>query len=45
LQVENNIFELLVDNLNRLNEAEEADRQGAFHILGEFISNSPIFPL
>ncbi|TEB35686.1 DUF1716-domain-containing protein [Coprinellus micaceus] len=34
--VENNIFELLVDNLNRLNEAEEADRQGAFHILGIF---------
>lgn len=36
-QVENSIFELLVDNLSRLNEAEEADRQGVFHILGESI--------
>lgn len=27
-----------MDNLSRLNEAEEADRQGVFHILGEPIS-------
>jgi beta-catenin-like protein 1 len=27
-------LELLVDNLSRLNEAEESDRQGVFHILG-----------
>lgn len=33
-QLENSILELLVDNLKRLNEAEESDRQGAFHILG-----------
>ncbi|BEI93913.1 uncharacterized protein CcaverHIS019_0603720 [Cutaneotrichosporon cavernicola] len=30
------IFELLASNLLRLNEAEEADRQGVFHILGMF---------
>ncbi|BEJ16975.1 hypothetical protein CspHIS471_0603760 [Cutaneotrichosporon sp. HIS471] len=30
------IFELLASNLPRLNEAEEADRQGVFHILGMF---------
>ncbi|EPT03786.1 hypothetical protein FOMPIDRAFT_1046816 [Fomitopsis schrenkii] len=34
--IENAIFELLVDNLNRLNEAEEADRQGVFQTLGIF---------
>ena len=33
-QLENSILELLVDNLKRLNEAEESDRQGVFHILG-----------
>ena len=32
--MENAIFELLVDNLGRLNEAEEADRQGVFQTLG-----------
>ncbi|KAI0337925.1 DUF1716-domain-containing protein [Trametopsis cervina] len=32
----NSILELLVDNLKRLNEAEESDRQGVFHILGIF---------
>ncbi|KAH7926758.1 DUF1716-domain-containing protein [Leucogyrophana mollusca] len=32
----NSILELLVDNLSRLNEAEESDRQGVFHILGVF---------
>ncbi|GMK54190.1 hypothetical protein CspeluHIS016_0107760 [Cutaneotrichosporon spelunceum] len=30
------IFELLASNLRRLNEVEEADRQGVFHILGMF---------
>jgi len=30
------ILELLVDNMTRLNEAEEADRQGIFHVLGIF---------
>ena len=29
------ILELLVENLPRLNEAEESDRQGVFDILGE----------
>ncbi|KAJ8698451.1 hypothetical protein PTI98_005159 [Pleurotus ostreatus] len=32
----NSILELLVENLSRLNEAEESDRQGVFHILGIF---------
>lgn len=32
--MENSIFELLVDNLGRLNEEEESDKQGVFHILG-----------
>ncbi|KAL0574666.1 hypothetical protein V5O48_007282 [Marasmius crinis-equi] len=34
--LENSILELLVENLKRLNEEEEADRQGVFHILGTF---------
>ncbi|KAL0949510.1 hypothetical protein HGRIS_009562 [Hohenbuehelia grisea] len=34
--LENSIMELLVDNLSRLNESEESDRQGVFHILGIF---------
>ncbi|KAF9567315.1 DUF1716-domain-containing protein [Agrocybe pediades] len=34
--IENSTLELLVDNLARLNESEEADRQGVFHILGIF---------
>ncbi|KAJ6536620.1 Catenin-beta-like protein [Mycena sp. CBHHK59/15] len=34
--LENSILELLVDNLTRLNETEESDRQGVFHILGIF---------
>jgi hypothetical protein len=33
-QVERSILELLVDNLSRLNEVDESDRQGIFHILG-----------
>jgi beta-catenin-like protein 1 len=36
-QLENSILELLVDNLGRLNETEESDRQGVFHILGMYI--------
>jgi beta-catenin-like protein 1 len=35
LQVQNSVLELLVDNLSRLNEAEESDRQGVFHIIGK----------
>jgi hypothetical protein len=35
-QLENSILELLVDNLTRLNEKEESDRQGVFHILGTY---------
>ena len=35
-QLANSILELLVDNLKRLNETEESDRQGVFHILGTF---------
>ncbi|KAF8974523.1 DUF1716-domain-containing protein [Flammula alnicola] len=34
--VANSALELLVDNLMRLNEQEEADRQGVFHVLGIF---------
>ncbi len=34
-KLENSIMELLVDNLSRLKEEEEADQQGAFHILGQ----------
>jgi beta-catenin-like protein 1 len=34
--LELSIFELLVDNLPRLNEQEEADKQGIFHVLGIF---------
>ncbi|KAF8484777.1 DUF1716-domain-containing protein [Russula ochroleuca] len=30
------ILELLVDNMTRLTEAEEADRQGIYHVLGIF---------
>ena len=33
-QLENSFLELLVENLNRLNEEEEADRLGVFHLLG-----------
>ena len=33
-QLENSFLELLVENLNRLNEEEEADRLGVFHVLG-----------
>ena len=33
-QVEHSCLELLVDNLSRLNEVEESDRQGVFHVLG-----------
>jgi hypothetical protein len=40
LQLENSLLELLVDNLIRLNETEESDRQGVFHVLGKI----PIFP-
>ncbi|KIK30812.1 hypothetical protein PISMIDRAFT_87023 [Pisolithus microcarpus 441] len=35
--VDHSILELLVDNLSRLNEAEESDRQGVFHIIGIMI--------
>ncbi|KAG6816922.1 hypothetical protein H0H87_001624 [Tephrocybe sp. NHM501043] len=34
--LENSILELLVDNMSRLKESEESDRQGVFHILGIF---------
>ncbi|KAJ3484557.1 hypothetical protein NLI96_g5564 [Meripilus lineatus] len=34
--LENSILELLVDNLSRLHESEESDKQGVFHILGVF---------
>ncbi|KAF5388033.1 hypothetical protein D9615_000453 [Tricholomella constricta] len=34
--LENSILELLVDNLPRLNESEESDKLGVFHILGIF---------
>ncbi|KIK06662.1 hypothetical protein K443DRAFT_88620 [Laccaria amethystina LaAM-08-1] len=34
--VEYSILELLVDNLSRMNEAEESDKQGVFHVLAVF---------
>ncbi|KAF8655282.1 hypothetical protein AX16_003181 [Volvariella volvacea WC 439] len=34
--VELSLLELLVDNLSRLKEEEESDKQGVFHILGIF---------
>ncbi|EJD01453.1 DUF1716-domain-containing protein [Fomitiporia mediterranea MF3/22] len=42
--LEQSILELLVDNLPRLNESEEADRQGVFDILGIFESILGINP-
>jgi beta-catenin-like protein 1 len=35
VKLDNSMLDLLVSNLSRLNEAEEADRQGVFHILGK----------
>lgn len=35
IQLENSILELLVDNLKRLNEEDDGDRQGVFYILGK----------
>jgi beta-catenin-like protein 1 len=29
------MLDLLVSNLSRLDETEEADRQGVFHVLGK----------
>jgi hypothetical protein len=37
MQLALSIFELLVDNLPRLNEQEEADKQGIFYVLGSII--------
>lgn len=37
VKLENSILELLVDNLGRLNETEESDRQGVFHVLGQHL--------
>ncbi|ETW83975.1 hypothetical protein HETIRDRAFT_62638 [Heterobasidion irregulare TC 32-1] len=34
--VNHSILELLVDNMSRFNETEEADRQGIYHVLGIF---------
>ena len=36
IKLDLSILELLVDNMTRLNEAEEADRQGIYHVLGIF---------
>ncbi|CAO3698962.1 unnamed protein product [Rhizopus microsporus] len=36
--LENELLQLLVQNLNRLDEKEEADRQGVFKVLGVFES-------
>lgn len=35
--MDHSVLELLVDNLFRLNETEESDRQGVFHIMGTAI--------
>ncbi|KDQ14244.1 hypothetical protein BOTBODRAFT_145829 [Botryobasidium botryosum FD-172 SS1] len=35
VKLENQIFELLVQNFGRLDEAQESDRQGIFHTLGQ----------
>ncbi|TFY82710.1 hypothetical protein EWM64_g1309 [Hericium alpestre] len=34
--LENLILDLLVENMSRFNESEEADREGIFHVLGIF---------
>ncbi|KAI0053550.1 DUF1716-domain-containing protein [Auriscalpium vulgare] len=34
--LEHSILELLVENMKRFNETEEADRQGIYHVLGIF---------
>lgn len=39
IKLENEILELLVQNLERLNEEEESDRQGVFKTLGTFRAN------
>lgn len=39
--MQNAILELLADNLPRLNEAEDSDRQGVYHILGTFVLLDP----
>ena len=44
-QLANSILELLVDNLKRLNETEESDRQGVFHILGTYPHPPPVYVL
>jgi beta-catenin-like protein 1 len=38
------VLELLADNLNRLNETEELDRQGVFQILGIFENMTALEP-
>jgi beta-catenin-like protein 1 len=35
IKLDNSMLDLLVSNLSRLNETEEADRQGVFHVLGK----------
>lgn len=35
-QLNNSLLDLLVSNLSRLDETEESDRQGVFHILAVF---------
>ncbi|KZW04240.1 DUF1716-domain-containing protein [Exidia glandulosa HHB12029] len=42
--LENSVLELLVQNLDRLNESEDADRQGVFQILGIFENMLSINP-
>lgn len=44
MQLSHSIFELLVSNLMRLNEEEETDRQGVFHILGVFENLLTVMP-
>ncbi|KAH9977796.1 Catenin-beta-like protein [Lactifluus volemus] len=42
--LDHSVLELLVDNTTRFNEAEEADRQGIYHVLGifeNFIGSKP----
>jgi beta-catenin-like protein 1 len=42
-QIENSALELAVDNLSRLSETEEAERNGVFHTLGAHLQHTPLF--
>lgn len=43
IQVTNQTLELLVQNLARMDEKEETDRQGVFHTLGKYTRTTILF--